>query len=87
MNFGQALELLKQGKKVARQGWNGKGQFIYYVPDGRYPARTDVAKEIMAEDGKVSYRAYLAIKTVQGDVVPWVASQTDLIEEDWVEVA
>ncbi|MTO24509.1 DUF2829 domain-containing protein, partial [Turicibacter sanguinis] len=32
MNFGQVLELLKQGKKVARRGWNGKGMFLYYVP-------------------------------------------------------
>ncbi len=83
MNFGKALEALKQGKKVTRKGWNGKGMFLYYVPVGRYPARTDIAKSIAAEDGKVDYGAYIAMKTAQGYVVPWLASQTDLLGDDW----
>ena len=46
MNFGQALEQLKQGIKVAREGWNGKGMFLYYVPANKYPAsQTDVLAE------------------------------------------
>ena len=83
MNFGKALEALKAGKKVARRGWNGKGMFLYYVPANRYTALTDAAKEIMGEDGKVEYGAYSAMKTAQGNVVPWLASQTDMIAEDW----
>ena len=84
MNFGEALEALKQGKKVARQGWNGKGMFLYYVSEGRYPVKMDVAKEIADEEGMVSYGAYIAMKTAQGNVVPWLASQTDMLGEDWV---
>ena len=83
MNFGKALEALKAGKKVARRGWNGKGMFLYYVPANRYTALTEPAKEIMGEDGKVAYGAYIAMKTAQGNVVPWLASQTDMLAEDW----
>lgn len=82
MNFGQALELLKQGKKVARQGWNGKGMFLYYVPANFYPASTEIAKEEFG--ATVEYGAYIAMKTVQGNVVPWLASQTDVLANDWM---
>lgn len=82
MNFGQALELLKKGKKVARQGWNGKGMFLYYVPANSYPASTEIAKEEFG--ATVEYGAYIAMKTAQGNVVPWLASQTDVLANDWV---
>lgn len=84
MTFGQAVEVLKQGQKVARKGWNGRGQFVYYIPADRYVAKTDAAKSIAAEDGKVSYRAYLALKTAQGDIATWVPSISDCLAEDWV---
>ena len=82
-NFGWALDMLKEGKKVQRKGWNGKGQFVYYVPADRYIAKTDIAKSIMAEDGKVDYRAYLALRTAQGDVATWVPSISDCLSDDW----
>lgn len=44
LDFGQAIYFLKQGKKLAREGWNGKGMFLYYVPANSYPAITDIAK-------------------------------------------
>ena len=83
MNFGLAIEAAKKGAKITRRGWNGKGMFLYYVPEGRYPAKTDAAKSIATEDGKVDYGAYIAMKTAQGNVVPWLASQTDILEDDW----
>ena len=86
MNFGKALEALKEGKKVAREGWNGKGMFLYYVPVGAYAPCTSVAKTLVNSDGKVEYGAYIAMKTAQGNVVPWLASQTDMLSEDWVIV-
>jgi hypothetical protein len=82
-NFGEALVALKFGQKVARQGWNGKGMFLYFVPEGQYPARTAIAKAEWGEDGLVPYQPYIAMKTVQGTVVPWLASQTDMLAEDW----
>ena len=44
---------------------------------------TEAGKELAGTDGKVAYRPYLALKTVQGDVVPWLASQSDLLSDDW----
>ena len=82
-NFGVALAWLKAGEKVARSGWNGKGMFLYFVPPGEYPARTAIAKQEWGEDGLVPYQAYIAMKTVQGTVVPWLCSQTDMLAEDW----
>ena len=88
MNFSSALESLKHGHAVARKGWNGKGMFIYIVGPGRYTPCTLVAEKIAEkeEDGKVPYEPYIAMKTVQGTVVPWLASQTDILAEDWTIV-
>ena len=82
-NFGHALLLLNAGRSVARAGWNGKGMFLYLVPPGNYPARTDIAKAHWGDDGLVPYGAYIAMRTAQGNVVPWLASQTDMLGEDW----
>lgn len=71
-NFGQALKYLKLGGCVAREGWNGKGQFIQLqIPD---------------EHSKMNL-PYIYISTVQKDLVPWLASQTDLLAEDWKSCA
>ena len=77
MNFGQAIEALKEGKKVAREGWNGKGIFIeLQIPD---------------ENSKMTH-PYIFIDTTGLDTqntkapknrVPWLASQTDMLSEDW----
>lgn len=85
LTFGGALQELRKGEKVSRFNWNGKGMFIYLVGAAEYPAQTDVAK---AEFGDtVPYREYIAFKTVDDEVVPWVASQTDLLANDWEVVA
>lgn len=68
MNFGKAIECLKTGKKVARKGWNGKNMYLeLQVPD---------------EHSKMSL-PYIFMFTAQGDRVPWLASQTDMLCEDW----
>lgn len=81
MTFGQAIEALKAGQAVARSGWNGKGMYLYYVPGNSYPAVTEIAKATFGE--MVPYGAYIAMKTAQNNVVPWLASQTDVLAEDW----
>lgn len=81
--IGWAVKQMHDGAKVARAGWNGKGMFLYYVPEGQYPARTEVAKAEWGEDALVPYQAYVAMKTAQGTVVPWLCSQTDLLAIDW----
>lgn len=83
LTFGEAAKLLKDGKAVRRKGWNGKKQFIYYVPSSRYKAMTDIAKKIMDEDGYVNYAAYIAIRTESGVVAIWSPVLTDVLAEDW----
>lgn len=82
MNFGKAIKLLKKGNKLARIGWNGKGMFLYYVPAASYPPSTEIAKKAFNNED-VPYGAYIAIKTAQGNVIPWCASQADILAEDW----
>lgn len=70
MDFSKALQQAKSGLLIAREGWNGKGMYVYMVP----------------ENPENKIRAYLMMFTAQGDLVPWLASQTDLLAEDWVTV-
>lgn len=88
MTFGDALSRLKLGQKLAREGWNGKGMFVYLVPAASYPAsRNEKGTMVGVFVGDlVPYRDYIAMKTAQDDVVPWVASQTDLLADDWMVV-
>ena len=81
MDFGKAIECLKNGMKVARKGWNGKGMFIYYVPADSYPTRTEIAKKEFGET--VQYNPYFAIKNVNETVSTWVPSINDCLAEDW----
>lgn len=83
MSFGLAVEALKQGLKVTREGWNGKGMFLYLVDADYYAVKTAAAKSFFGENSLVPYRAYIAMKTVSNDVVPWVASQSDILANDW----
>ena len=86
MNFGGALKALKSGEKVAREGWNGKGMFVYMVGKGSYEPTTEVAKQLVSENGTVDYEPYLAIKNVKGTVSTWVPNINDCLAEDWVIV-
>ena len=82
-NFGWALVKLKEGKKVAREGWNGKGMFIFLVPGSRFKVNRPPLNEIYPEGTEVEYHAHIDMKTAQGYVVPWLASQADMLAEDW----
>lgn len=81
LNFSHALDALKQGNKIQRAGWNGKGMFVYLVPGGDFPSLTEVAKEEFGETA--TYEPYLAIKNTKGTVNTWVPSVSDLLADDW----
>ncbi len=83
MNFGRALEALKAGKKVQREGWNGKGMFLFLVPGSRFVVNRPPLLGIYPEGTEVSYHAHVDMKTAQGYVVPWLPSQADMLAEDW----
>jgi hypothetical protein len=86
VGFGIALTALKMGNRITRQGWNGKGMYLYLVPEGRYQPTTESGHRIAArhQDYLVPYQAYVAMKTVDETVVPWLCSQTDLLADDWI---
>lgn len=86
MNFGDALFLLKTGDKVARSGWNGKGMFLFLVPGSRFKVNRAPLLGIYPEGTEIDYRPHIDMKTVDGQIVPWVASQSDLLAEDWEPV-
>lgn len=87
MDFGNALVALKEGKRVARAGWNGKGMFLFLVAGSNFVVNREPLLSIMGEGATVTYRPHIDMKDAEGKVVPWLASQTDLLAEDWVEVA
>lgn len=85
-DFSWALKLLKNGEKVAREGWNGAGMWVVLrkgYPDG-VPIDAKTAQETGGIEGAVCvFRPYLLMYTADGEFVPWVASQTDLLADDW----
>lgn len=78
LSFGHAVAALKEGRRVARGGWNGRGMFLFFCPATLTP------------DGNtgllIRCEAYLVMKTVQNSLVPWLASQTDVLADDWTIV-
>jgi hypothetical protein len=68
MDFGDAIRALRAGQRVQRAGWNGKGMWLgLQVPDAH---------------SKMGL-PYIYMSTVDGKLVPWLASQTDMLAEDW----
>lgn len=86
MNFGDALFLLKQGGKVARIGWSGKGMFLFLVPGSVFKVNRPPLLGIYPEGTEINYCPHVDMKTADGKIVPWLASQTDVLAEDWVVV-
>ena len=106
LNFGQAIEALKQGKRVARQGWNGKGMFIFERPADEINVQTVIENVKSIPDSvklflhsiykndyvgasgivfKIKFGSYLCMYAADGSIVNgWLASQTDILSEDWV---
>jgi hypothetical protein len=85
VNFGKAIEALKEGKKVARVGWNGKKMFLMLAypdyKDGRMSATVVFNKSF---DGVGSaLENFIVMKTADNTLIPWLASQTDMLSEDW----
>ena len=90
LNFGQAIEALKKGKRIARQGWNGKGMFLFLLPAGTVPTKViyDPALRavIESEVGRETFEALGSIRMFTADkkiLTGWLASQTDILSEDW----
>jgi hypothetical protein len=77
MPFSHALEAVKQGKKIARKGWNGKGMFLFLADSAGFDTRADVPRGLPSTPS-------IVMKTADDRfLVGWLASQTDMLSDDW----
>jgi hypothetical protein len=89
VDFGHALTALRNGERVTRAGWNAPGQWLILVPGSTITVAADRPLGIAAPDligQQVQYAPHIDIFTVQRTLVPWFASQTDALAEDWAVV-
>lgn len=96
MSFGQAISYAKEGKRIARAGWNGKGMFVFQRPGDKLPFHVisqvkslpDSVKSFLLslphEQVAVEFSPYLCMYAADGSIVNgWLASQTDMLATDW----
>lgn len=93
MDFGEAIRALKSGKKVARSGWNEKGMFLYLtegtvVPFGRLHGNAaKFVTEQATNRSNAFINSHIDMKAADGSMaVGWLASQADMLAEDWAVV-
>lgn len=96
MTFGEAIAALKAGKKVARAGWNGKGMWLVLMPalylppfntQGTDRKVNDRTAKWIGEDKPLDCQPYIAMWTAQQKWQPgWLASQADMLAEDWTVI-
>ena len=83
MTFGEAIEALKTGQKVARAGWNGKGMFLFLVPGSTFKVNRPPLMGIYPEGTEINYRPHVDLKGVDGSVSTWNPTCNDVLAEDW----
>ena len=81
MDFGDAIKLLKQGKKLQRQGWNGKGQYIELATNISY---INANQEMINAEHEAIGNEAIAFVGTSGVQLGWLASQADMLAEDWI---
>ena len=91
MNFGDAIKALKEGRKVARKGWNGKNMYLWLKPATVIKSewcKDPLLKEIVdANNGEAEALGTICMKTADNKILTgWLASQTDMLSEDWTVV-
>lgn len=80
LSFSAALELLKEGHRVRRRGWNGKGMWIVMIPAALWDTSLTELGGPLEGFGRLPF---IAMKTADDKVVPWLISQTDALADDW----
>lgn len=95
MDFGDAIRAMKAGAKVARAGWNGKGMWVALTPGSAFEARhakcghaaAKRAGELAYPEDEIELLPHIDMRAADGCiVVGWLASQTDMLAEDWMVV-
>ena len=83
MSFGLAIEAAKRGERIARKGWNGKGMYVFLADDVEFNTDADISEFYGSADG-VYVAPMLVLRTAQGNLQPgWLATQSDMLAEDW----
>ena len=80
MNFGEALEYLKKGNKISRKGWNGKKQYIELASNISYK---NINGEVINSNHETMGNKVISFVCTSGIQVRWLASQADMLSEDW----
>lgn len=91
LNFGDAIKALKEGRKVARKGWNGKNMYLWLKPAATIKAewcKDPMLKEIVdSNGGEAEALGTICMKTSDNKILTgWLASQTDMLCEDWMVI-
>lgn len=86
MSFGHAIVAMKDGHRVCRSGWNGKGMFLYLVQGSNFKVNRPPLLGIYEEGHEINYLPHIDMKTADDKCVPWLASQTDILADDWMIV-
>lgn len=95
MDFGDAIRAMKQGARVARTGWNGKGMWVALTPGSAFEAKhakcghaaAKRAVELDDDEAEIELLPHIDMRAADGCmVVGWLASQTDMLAEDWVNL-
>jgi hypothetical protein len=83
LDFSEALAHVKTGMRIARSGWNGKGMFVFLVPGSTFQVNRPPLLGIYPEGTTINYLPHIDMRTADGTIVPWLASQTDILANDW----
>lgn len=86
MDFSQALLNIRAGRLMTRKGWNGQDMFVFLVPGSTFEVSRAPLLGVFPEGTQIKYHAHIDMKTAQGYVVPWFASQADILATDWLPV-
>lgn len=84
-SFGDAINFLKGGKKVARKGWNGKNMFLFLATDIEFHTQADLSC-VSNLEGDLTLPAVVMKTADDHFCVGWLASQTDMLSDDWYTV-
>lgn len=84
LDFSDALKIVKDGGRVARTGWDGKGMFIFLVKGSTFEVNREPLLSILGAGTIVDYHGHVDMKCANGQIVPWLCSQTDMLADDWV---
>jgi len=85
-DFSQALDMIKDGRSVARNGWNGKGMFVFLVAGSNFMVNSEPLLSILGEGTPVTYRPHIDLRTTDGSISVWQPSMGDIMADDWVIV-